>query len=79
MPTIAYMDVNRKDIRVTVNCEESFVNLRWFRGASRYNNGCTRFRRKHALRLALSRSKEHSRKFESGKDAENQPLEKDYQ
>lgn len=60
------MDVNRKNIRVTiVNNEEWLVDLKWFRGASRYNNGCTRYGKKYSLRLFMSRSKEHAIKFKS--------------
>jgi hypothetical protein len=68
------MEVNRKDLRVTINEEEWLVDLKWYRGASRYNNGCTRFGNKYDLRLALSRSKARSARFESSKDAETKPL-----
>jgi hypothetical protein len=53
------MDVNLKNIQITLSGEEALVDLRWYRGASRYNNGCTRYG-KYCLRLFLSRSKERN-------------------
>ncbi|BAV07482.1 hypothetical protein FLA_3508 [Filimonas lacunae] len=38
--------------------EEVMVSLKWMRGASRYNNGATRYGRKYHLRLVLGREKE---------------------
>jgi hypothetical protein len=39
------------------------VNLKWFRGASRYNNGATLYGKKYLLRLILSRLKEGQLSF----------------
>ena len=33
------------------------IDLKWYRGASRYNNGATKFANKYLLRLLISRSK----------------------
>lgn len=33
------------------------VNLKWYRGASRYNNGATKFGNKYSFRLYISRRK----------------------
>jgi hypothetical protein len=68
------MEVNRKDLSVVINGEECLVDLKWYRGANRYNNGCTHFGNKYILRLALSRSKARSVRFESRKDAEIKPM-----
>jgi len=51
------MDVNRQDIKLTMNGEDLQVNLKWFRGANRYNNGCTRYGRKYHLRLVMGWAK----------------------
>ena len=40
-----------------MNDEEVWVNLKWFRGASRYNNGCTRYGKKYHLRWVIGRAK----------------------
>ncbi len=37
------------------------VDLRWYRGASRWNNGCTRYGNKYQLRLIISRMKDKVR------------------
>jgi hypothetical protein len=33
------------------------VDLKWYRGASRYNNGATLYRRKYIFRFLISRRK----------------------
>jgi hypothetical protein len=51
------MDVNRQNIKVAINDEDSMVSLKWLRGASRYNNGSTRYGRKYYLRLVIGSAK----------------------
>jgi len=51
------MDIDRQDIKLTMNGEDLLVNLKWFRGANRYNNGCTRYGRKYHLRLVMGWAK----------------------
>ena len=43
--------------------EEHFVSLKWYRGASRYNNGATIYGNKYLLRLLIGRSKTKSSKL----------------
>jgi hypothetical protein len=53
------MNVNLTNILVSLgDGEKTYVSLRWFRGASRYNNGGTNHQGKHKLRLLLGRIKE---------------------
>ncbi|SIT30214.1 hypothetical protein SAMN05421788_109163 [Filimonas lacunae] len=52
------MDIHKDDIRFRLMGEEVMVSLKWMRGASRYNNGATRYGRKYHLRLVLGREKE---------------------
>ena len=47
------MDIHRENIKVTIADEDLLVSPKWFRGASRYNNGCTRYGRKYYLRLVI--------------------------
>lgn len=54
------MNVNRQYIKVTINEEDSLVNLKWFRGANRYNNGCTRYGRKYHFRIVMGWAKGHA-------------------
>ncbi len=51
------MDIHKKDITVLISNEKTLVNLKWYRGASRYNNGTTVYKNKYKLRLILSRAK----------------------
>jgi hypothetical protein len=51
------MDIHRENIKVTMADEDVWVSLKWFRGASRYNNGCTRYGRKYYLRLVIGWAK----------------------
>lgn len=64
---VAIMDVKIKNIEVYINDEICLVNLRWMRGASRYNNGGNRngklLKSKHPLRLILGRLKDHPEKI----------------
>jgi len=39
--------------------EPFLTNLRWFRGASRYNNGGTTYGRKYRFRLLIGRVKQN--------------------
>jgi len=57
-----FMDINRKNIRIDLGEGEIFVDLKWYRGASRYNNGCTTYGRRYLLRLVLGRLKERRMK-----------------
>jgi|GEM_PF-3323325 hypothetical protein len=53
------MNVNIANILVSLgNGKETYVSLRWFRGASRYNNGGTNHKGKHQMRLILGRVKQ---------------------
>lgn len=53
------MNVNIANIPVSLrNGEATYVSLRWFRGASRYNNGGTNHKGKHLMRLLLGRAKQ---------------------
>ena len=36
--------------------ETTFVSLKWLRGASRYNNGATRYDRKYRIRVIMGRA-----------------------
>jgi hypothetical protein len=56
------MNVNRQYIKVILNEEDLLVNLKWFRGANRYNNGCTRYGRKYYFRLVMSWAKGYAAK-----------------
>jgi hypothetical protein len=56
------MNVKIENIEVSINDRSLLVNLKWFRGASRYNNGGNRNGRllkdKYPLRVKFGRSKE---------------------
>jgi hypothetical protein len=53
------MDVNIANIPVSLgNGENVYVSLRWFRGASRYNNGGTIHKGMHQMRLIFGRVKQ---------------------
>jgi hypothetical protein len=53
------MNVNIANIPVSLgDGKKTYVSLRWFRGASRYNNGGTNHKRKHQMRLILGRVKQ---------------------
>ena len=53
------MDINKKSIQVHLNSEDiRFVDLRWFRGANRYNNGATRYKGRHQFRFVIGKSKQ---------------------
>lgn len=60
------MNVNIKNIEALINDEIHLVNLRWLRGASRYNNGGNNngkiTKDKYPLRLILGRLKQHNAK-----------------
>jgi hypothetical protein len=52
------MDINKADIKVRILENEYLVSLKWYRAASRYNNGATRFGNKYRMRLILARAKD---------------------
>ena len=55
------MNINKTDKIISVGSEQSYsVNLRWFRGANRYNNGATRYKGKYKFRLFIGRAKQQS-------------------
>jgi len=60
-------NVNLKNIKINYPQNVgSSVNLRWYRGANRYNNGATRYKslamcRIIRLRLIMSRAKDASK------------------
>jgi hypothetical protein len=56
------MDIHKKDIIVHIGNEKRFVNLKWYRGANRYNNGATLYGDKYRLRIILSRAKNFNKK-----------------
>ena len=56
------MDIHKNDIVVKIVDEQVSVNLKWLRGANRYNNGATKYNKKYKLRLILGWAKEHARK-----------------
>ena len=58
------MDINSENIRVITNEGEVLVSLKWYLGASRYNNGCTRYGRKYYLRLVMGWAKAHASKVD---------------
>lgn len=61
------MDIHKENIAVQIMDTEYMVSLKWYRGASRYNNGATRYKRKYLMRLIISRAKElTSRKYDKG-------------
>jgi hypothetical protein len=51
------MDVYRNNIKINLGDEDIWVSLKWFRGASRYNNGCTLYGKKYHLRWIMGRAK----------------------
>jgi hypothetical protein len=51
------MDIYRNNIKINIGDEDIWVNLKWFRGASRYNNGCTLYGKKYHLRWIMGRAK----------------------
>lgn len=56
------MDINLEYIKVITGEGEVLVSLKWYRGASRYNNGCTRYGKKYYLRLVMQWAKEYANK-----------------
>jgi hypothetical protein len=52
------MDVNKADIELQIFEDNYMVNLKWYRGASRYNNGATLFGNKYRMRFIIARAKE---------------------
>lgn len=56
------MNVNQENIETEIEGERLFVNLKWMRGASRYNNGGNNNGRllkdKYPLRLIFGRLKQ---------------------
>jgi hypothetical protein len=64
------MNVNIANIPVSLgNGENVYVSLRWFRGASRYNNGGTIHKGMHQMRLIFGRVKHKGQApfFEQGR------------
>lgn len=64
------MNVNIENIPVSVgNRENTYVSLRWLRGAGRYNNGGTNHKGRYFMRLVFGRIKQkrESPFFEEGK------------
>lgn len=59
------MNANVENIEIDINGKLHHVNLKWMRGANRYNNGGNRngriFKNKYALRLILGRLKQHTK------------------
>lgn len=55
------MDINKKNIEIALdNGDKWWVNLRWLRGAGRYNNGATRYKKKYQFRLIIGKAKQVS-------------------
>jgi hypothetical protein len=51
------MDINKRDIIVRIKEEDTLVSLKWYRGASRYNNGAKKYKNKYKMRLILNKAK----------------------
>ncbi len=48
------MDINKSDIQIIVaDGQRAFVSVKWYRGASRYNNGATKYGRKYQCRVIM--------------------------
>lgn len=53
------MNIHEKNLQIDyINNETLLVNLKWLRGAGRYNNGCTIHGNNYRLRLLFSRLKQ---------------------
>ena len=65
--TFIYMNVKIENIEVILNDEVVLVNLRWIRGASRYNNGGNNngalLKDKYPMRIIIGRLKDKTRYF----------------
>jgi hypothetical protein len=53
-------NLNKESILVIIKDKEISVSPKWYRGASRYNNGATKFGRKYFIRLIMSWAKNKS-------------------
>ena len=53
------MAVKKLDILITIKeGEQTYVNLKWLRGASRYNNGGTLYKGKYQFRFLIGSAKQ---------------------
>lgn len=50
------LKINNKYAEVKINHKPLEVSYKWYRGASRYNNGATRYGKKYLLRLIIARA-----------------------
>ncbi len=57
------MNIHIQNIPMIIFDDQHLVNLKWLRGASRYNNGGTVHKHKYAFRLLISRAKESNRQI----------------
>ncbi len=56
------MNINKLTIPVTLSGNDFEVSVKWFRGASRYNNGATKYGKKYNLRYFLHNASDRKRK-----------------
>ena len=49
------MNIREQNISVQIIDEDVLVSLKWLRGASRYNNGATKYKRKHLFRYLINK------------------------
>jgi len=49
------MNINKRDIEIKYGDVPMMDSLKWFRGASRYNNGATKYGKKYNLRFIMHR------------------------
>ena len=50
------MDINERDTEIMYGDKPMMVSLKWFRGASRYNNGATKYGKKYDFRFIMHRA-----------------------
>jgi hypothetical protein len=70
------MNINTNNIRTDfINNEKQFVSLKWYRGASRYNNGATIYGNKYLFRQLIGRAKINSLRIKKAFDLQNKRLQ----
>ena len=53
------MNVNKANIPISIiEGEHTLVNLRWFRGANRYNNGSSLYKGKYQFRYLIGSARQ---------------------
>jgi hypothetical protein len=51
------LNIKKNETEVLINGVPALVKKKWYKGASRYNNGATLYKRKYLLRLIIGRQK----------------------